>query len=81
MNDNSVLRLCAAVGPLEYGRLPREMCTCPERCVDRKCTCCGATVHYDPRARIPALGTEVIVCGGCFEAIGQGVEPYPEPST
>lgn len=78
MNDQPVLRVCVAIGPAAYGRLPRGMCTVPERCEDRTCSCCGVTVHYDPRASIPALGQERIVCGGCFEAITEGVEPYPE---
>jgi hypothetical protein len=67
--ETPVLRLCAAIGPAAYGKLPREMCACPERCQDRECSVCGTEVHYDPKASIPALGEELIVCGGCMEAL------------
>lgn len=67
MGDMPVLRLCVAVGPEAYGRLPRELCAVPERCQDRNCAVCGCTVHYDPKASLPDLGQERIVCGGCFD--------------
>jgi hypothetical protein len=63
-DDRVVLRLCASIR-----ELPREQCAVPERCIDRKCALCGQTVHYDPRARIPLLGSETIVCSTCFDAL------------
>ena len=57
------IRLCAS-----YAALPREQCTVPERCLERSCSQCGQAVHYDPKASIPLLGAELIVCGECFEA-------------
>lgn len=59
-----VLRLCAS-----YERLPREQCVIPERCEERICSLCEGPVHYDPRASIPILGPERIVCSSCFEAL------------
>lgn len=58
-----VLRLCAS-----HENLPREQCAVPERCEDRTCSICGQLVHYDPKASIPILGPERIVCTECFEA-------------
>lgn len=58
-----VMRLCASLA-----ELPREQCAVPERCVDRECSQCGQLVHYDPRASIPLLGAELIICGECFDA-------------
>jgi hypothetical protein len=57
-----VLRLCA---PFED--LPVELCTCPDRCEIRQCALCLRDVHYDPKALIPELGREVIVCAICIE--------------
>jgi hypothetical protein len=64
----AVLRLCAG-----YDELPREECVCPERCVERHCSRCRRPVHYDPRASIPLLGDEVIVCGTCLDRYGAAV--------
>lgn len=69
----TVMRLCASLRSL-----PRDQCLVPERCIDRECRICGTKVHYDPKAAIPVLGEEFIVCGGCFEALQEGVEPWPE---
>jgi hypothetical protein len=57
-----VLRLCA---PFED--LPRELCACPDRCEVRQCELCLRDVHYDPKASIPELGAEVIICRICIE--------------
>jgi hypothetical protein len=69
---SDVIRLCAS-----FITLPRDECVVPERCVDRECRVCGTKVHYDPKSRIDALGEEFIVCSGCFEALMEGVEPWP----
>lgn len=63
-----VLRFCAS-----YEDLPREDCVIPERCEERACSICGALVHYDPKASIPILGREKIVCSSstCLEAAMQ----------
>lgn len=57
------LRLCAP-----YEQLSREDCAIPERCVERSCSICKRGVHYDPKASIPVLGPETIVCTICMEA-------------
>lgn len=60
-----VLRIC-----VRKTTLPPEQCAVPERCETRWCQIreCRAEVHYDPKASIPALGEEFIVCGECIEA-------------
>ncbi len=57
-----VLRLC-----VPFEDLPRELCTCPDRCQVRQCSLCLRDVHYDPKAAIPALGQEFIICSICLE--------------
>jgi hypothetical protein len=59
-----VLRICAS-----HEFLPREECAVPERCEERTCEGCGAPVHYDPKASIPALGPELVVCQTCANLI------------
>jgi hypothetical protein len=60
-----VLLLCAA-----FEDLPASLCSCPDRCRIEQCALCLRDVHYDPRASIPALGREVIVCLRCIEQPG-----------
>lgn len=55
-----MLRLCAS-----YSDLSRQDCSCPDRCIERNCTRCGTPVHYDPKACLPFLGTELILCLSC----------------
>lgn len=54
------LRICAT-----YDDLPPEDCTIPERCEQVTCVRCRRPMHYDPKARIPLLGEEIIVCEKC----------------
>lgn len=57
-----VLRIC-----VRKSELPPEECAVPERCENRQCQACGQDVHYDPKASIPVLGKEMIVCITCLE--------------
>ena len=57
-----VLRLCASLA-----MLPLEECAVPERCQTRQCRVCDQDVHWDPKASIPILGPEFIICETCFD--------------
>jgi hypothetical protein len=59
-----VLRFCAPMTDL-----PRDQCTVPDRCQDRNCQVCGQVVHWDPKAAIPLLGPEFIVCSPCVDRL------------
>lgn len=56
------LRLCVSVA--ELAELQFDPVEGSQR---RKCELCGCEVWYDPRATMPFLGPEFIVCGQCFE--------------
>lgn len=56
-----VMRLAATVAGL-----PIDQCAIPERCETRECADCHQPVHYDPKACIPLLGPEHIVCDDCM---------------
>lgn len=62
-NRQPVLRLC-----VRKSVLPPEQCAVPERCENRQCCGCGEDVHYDPKASIPVLGEEMIICMQCLDA-------------
>ena len=67
----SVLRLCARIDDF----LPVSECAVPDRCdhETKRCSVCGWMVHYDPKASIPLLGAERIVCTWCLEDAKGGV--------
>jgi len=66
MTTPQVLRCCAS-----YAQLRREDCLIPERCQERLCSDCATRVHYDPKASIPLLGQEKIICETCLDRFVQ----------
>lgn len=61
---SQVLRLCVSVDSL-----PLADCVVPDRCQLATCSGCGRSVHYDPKASIPLLGEEVILCETCTDQL------------
>lgn len=59
-----VLRMCAS-----FRELPQAECVIPERCVERACSVCMTPVHYDPKASLPFLGPERLLCEICADDV------------
>jgi hypothetical protein len=57
---------------MKFGDGPDELsladCCVPDRCDHgRTCQVCEHPVHYDPKASIPQLGAELVVCTACID--------------
>ena len=62
-----VVRLCMKIGDGPHS-VTLDDCAVPDRCDHgRTCSACADPVHYDPKASIPQLGAELIVCPACME--------------
>lgn len=64
----TALRICAEYSLLAETEMPCVACEA-ERCRPEACATCGAKVHYDPAASIPAFPNEIITCTECFVTV------------